>query len=565
MKLKNILGIVIVTAGMLAVTSCTDYDDYNKVPTDVNASAERTLWENISQNSSLSDFANIIKYVGFDDELQQSHFYTVWAPLNGTYDAQSLLNQDKETVLYRFVKSHIAEYNHNVSGGVDERIHALNDKSFSFIGSGEYTYADVSVNQLNLPSVNGVIHTLKGAAAFLPNIYEYIYQAEDADSLQDYFKHYEQVYLDEANSVVGPTVNGKQTYIDSVMITTNLLYRTLGASLAHEDSSYTMLIPTNEAWVKSYERIMPYFNYITTTIAQDMDAATSTTNIPSTTVSIDNVYQADSLTKRAIVNNLVFNNNSFYNRWVENPSEVYTDTLLSTTQSKLSNPREVLDQTINKVKMSNGYSRIVDSLAMHSWESWAPSLSFSPIRYGVSWTGTNHNIILNILNSSESEKETISYLWVEPSSTYSKPELDVKLPNVLSTTYNIYCVIVPPYDQEFVSTSEFRPNQLDFDLSYCDANGKLATTLSGSGRTAVHLASKLENDPTRIDTMFVGTFTFPVAYRGLGEKIYPNLKITTDFNVFDRTAMEQYTRDLRIASIILRPVEQDEYEATKEN
>ena len=137
MKLKNILGIVIVTAGMLAVTSCTDYDDYNKVPTDVNASAERTLWENISQNSSLSDFANIIKYVGFDDELQQSHFYTVWAPLNGTYDAQSLLNQDKETVLYRFVKSHIAEYNHNVSGGVDERIHALNDKSFSFIGSGE--------------------------------------------------------------------------------------------------------------------------------------------------------------------------------------------------------------------------------------------------------------------------------------------------------------------------------------------------------------------------------------------------------------------------------------------
>ena len=141
----------------------------------------------------------------------------------------------------------------------------------------------------------------------------------------------------------------------------------------------------------------------------------------------------------------------------------------------------------------------------------------------------------------------------------------MKLPNVLSTTYNIYCVIVPPYDQEFVSTSEFRPNQLDFDLSYCDANGKLATTLSGSGRTAVHLASKLENDPTRIDTMFVGTFTFPVAYRGLGERIYPNLKITTDFNVFDRTAMEQYTRDLRIASIILRPVEQDEYEATKEN
>ena len=65
MKLKNILGIVIVTAGMLAVTSCTDYDDYNKVPTDVNASAERTLWENISNDKQLFKFADLASKCNF--------------------------------------------------------------------------------------------------------------------------------------------------------------------------------------------------------------------------------------------------------------------------------------------------------------------------------------------------------------------------------------------------------------------------------------------------------------------------------------------------------------------
>ena len=233
MKVNKYIGIMMMAAIVLVASSCTDFDDYNEVPTDVNASADLSLWENISQNGKLSNFQKIIKKVGFDDELQQSHFYTVWAPLDGTYDADALLNQDDNTVLYRFVKSHIAEYNHLVSGPIDERIHALNEKSFTFTGAGPYSYADVDVAQVNLPSRNGVIHTLNGAATFYPNIYEYIYQANGIDSLEQYFKRYEDIYLDENNSVVGPTVNGKQTYIDSVMITTNSLFNNLRARIAH--------------------------------------------------------------------------------------------------------------------------------------------------------------------------------------------------------------------------------------------------------------------------------------------------------------------------------------------
>jgi len=568
MKVNKYIGIMMTAASMLVASSCTDFDDYNEVPVDANASAELTLWENISQNSQLSNFKKIIEKVGFNKELQQSHFYTVWAPLDGTYDAETLLNQDNATVLYRFVKSHVADYNHLVSGSVNERIHALNEKSFNFEGNNQYLYADVPVNTVNLPSRNGVIHTLNGAATFYPNIYEYLFQRDGIDSLEQYFKRYENVYLDESNSVVGPTVNGKQTYIDSVMITTNSMYNTLRARIAHEDSSYTMMMPTNEAWVKAYNKIKPYYNYIQTTIAQDLDGAVSATNIPTTTTTINNTYLSDSLTKRAIVNNLIFNNNDRYNRWVEDASAENTDTLLTTTYNALSNPTDFLAQTKEKVKMSNGYARIVDSLAILPWEGWNPEIHISPITNGISWTGNNHIVICENPNPAKGTFEygSLSYLWVEPTSNYAKPELDIKLPGVLSTTYNLYCVIVPANIDVNDSLVEARPNQLDFDLSYCNEKGTLAQTWTGANHTtsSKHFAVKLENDPTKVDTMFVGTITFPVAYRGLGEKMYPNLKITTDFSVFNRQMMATYTRDLRIAAIILRPVEMDEYAATKE-
>ena len=104
---------------LLTATACSDFSDYNETPADANITADRTLWENISQSSELSDFAALVKKAGFDDELSQSHFYTVWAPANGTYNAAALMEKDAETVLYQFVKNHIAEHNHVVSGAID--------------------------------------------------------------------------------------------------------------------------------------------------------------------------------------------------------------------------------------------------------------------------------------------------------------------------------------------------------------------------------------------------------------------------------------------------------------
>lgn len=551
MKAKQYMGLMMMAAGMLTTASCSDFDDYNTAPVDATASANQTLWQNIAQNSELSDFAALVEKAGFAPALQSSHYYTVWAPKNGTYDAAALMQKGNETILREFVKNHIADYSHAVSGEKGERIHMLNAKSYDFVGSGSYTFGEVPVAQTNLPSTNGILHTLDGMAVFYPNLYEYLDVAENIDSLRNYIKAYETSVLDVAKSVVGPTVNGKQTYIDSVMITDNSMTRSMRAYIEREDSSYTMMLPTNEAWVAAYNRIKPYFNYIATTKAQDIKSATSATAAPELSVTVDAAYMADSLAKRFIASNLVFNNNLAYNRWVENPQEVRTDTIFTTGNTFLANPDEYLASTVNKVRMSNGFARIVDSLAVRPWDGWAGSIT--QMALGSSnrvWNGTPQNRKMLIITAQGDT--TVYYLHAQPSSNYAKPQVDVMLDRVMSTTYNIYAVLMPPYD-DAVAMETPKPNQLDFSLSYCNAKGALAIQ---------KLNQKVENNPNRIDTVFVGKFTFPVCYAFLPDRnIRPNLKITTGFNVFNKKAMETYTRDIRIAGIIMKPAELDEFEA----
>ena len=550
-------------AVLMAATSCSDFSDYNDTPVSDVQQAERTLWENISQNDQLSDFATLVKKAGFDDELSQPHYYTVWAPLNGTYDAYSLMSADSATVLYQFVKSHIAEYNHSVSGLVDERIHALNRKSFAFEGDGQYTYAGHTLRQLNLPNSNGIMHLLDGAARFYPNLYEYLFSCEGIDSVATFFKRYETSVLDTKNSVLGPTINGKQTYIDSVMITSNSLLNRIKAKLDKEDSTYTMLVPTNEAWQAHYDKISKCYNYINTTVAQNIDEATSTSSAPTASVTVDAAYTKDSLTRLHLVSDLVYNNNNYYNNWLIDDTVEPYDTLYSTTYGYMTNPQEIMSRVIDRETMSNGTFCLVDSLAFRPWESWCYSLGQSPLN-SRTWTGSNTMVYIDntlfdaikYVPKNPAQKQ-LGYLWVTPLSNYGKPQLDVKLRNVLSTTYNIYIVLAPGQDvgEDADGNKFLKPNMLDFTLSYCDAKGKLATQ---------KLNQKVVNDPTRVDTLAVGTFTFPVAYAGLGDNVYPNLKITTDFGVFDKAKMAAYTRDFSIISILMKPVELEEFEATKE-
>ena len=569
MKKNKYIGLAMMAAGMLVATSCSDFSDYNEAPADAVASGNQTLWENIAQNPQLSDFADLVKKAGFDTELANSRSYTVWAPLNGTYNRSDFDQLNTEDLLRQFVKSHVAQYSYNATGSMNERIHTLNEKSFPFAGNGTYTYDGNTLSQPNLPSINGVMHLMDGAAKFYPNLYEYLKVGADIDSLRNHFMRYELITLDEENSVKGPMVDGVQTYIDSVMITFNSQTRSINARVENEDSSYIFLMPTNKAFMDMYNRVKSTYKFIETTTVQDVERYAEASGTETKKTSAINVnYMTDSLTRRAIVRNLVYSNNDGYNQWVEGDG-VYTDTLRSTTRNKFSNPKELLAQAREKLPMSNGTAYIVDSLAFRSWETYCPEI-VAPMTRNLAnaFASSLHTINVSdpgsVVFGPEENVTSFRYLWIEPSSSMGRPNLFVSLPGVQSTTYKFYCVYLPTAGL----AEEAKPNLLNFSLSYCNDKGALATynfsaKPGDKNPGTLNASTAFINDPLKTDTVYLGQFTFPVCYEGLGD-YSPNIHITTPINVYNKTQMATYTRDVRIWAIILKPVDLDEYEANNQ-
>ena len=162
-----------------------------------------------------------------------------------------------------------------------------------------------------------------------------------------------------------------------------------------------------------------------------------------------------------------------------------------------------------------------------------------------------------------------------------------------SPTYDIYCIFVPETVDLLKRNAEVRPNRVIFTLNYCDENGKLQNKeflnqtpeneqdvldriaqwkeqnpgVSAAAPDAKTKAA-FSNDVTKVDTVYVGEFTFPVSYYGLDKEntnYCPNLKISSPFNVFNKALMGIYAREFRIGGILLIPKEYGEYVQSSNN
>ena len=544
-KILNI-GVYISAIVLLSMASCSDRDDYNTAP-ELQDGANVTLWEKISSTSNLQQFSQLLKKVGYDQILTTATVQTIWAPVDGSYDAAELLNSDSAEVLNHFVKNHISFYSHTLKAGESERITTLNNKSFEF---SEQQFGEQPVQEMNIPCSNGFLHTINGKQHFYPNIYEYISSSEGIDSVKNYFKRFEETYLDEKNSVLGPVVGGRQTYIDSVMVTTNSLFSRFRAYIHREDSNYMALLPTNDAWNTAYKRMASYFTYATKTISQSLELPDVSSKPQTKTKTIDAAEYKDSLSRYSIMSNIFFNANDYYNQWaVGNPEAQTSDTLLSTRSTYLINGPEILSRSIYNETMSNGVIHILDSLAFLP-SVWSPRIMVSAISstYRPRTASCNPTSVwmdiedMDITKIQEGQDTIMHYLDMVPTGKYVYPTVSFFLPNILSTTYEIFAVIFPA-DIEKDFEGDIKPNKFQAILNYSDAKGTLKSKTLGK---------TFENDPTKVDYVSLGKFTFPVAYRGLGE-YYPDLEIKSTVKPTS-SELKKYDTEIRIAAIILNPV-----------
>lgn len=561
MKYSKYILMMALSAGLLTTaTSCKDDWSLIDAPSAEHQSASNTLWENIQLDKNLTQFADLVKKAGFDTQLSSANYYTVWAPENGTFDYESLKNLDAKVLENNFVKNHVAQFAHNLSGNVNEKIGVLNEK-FYVMSSETNSFDDANIVEPNIPSRNGIMHKIGSEVPFRYSLYEMFDQlGENYSNFVDYYKKYETKTLNIEKSTKGPIVDGEQTYLDEVYDLDNrMLFNNYRAKINNEDSTYTMLVPTNEAWNTMYDIAKKLYVYNTAdrnTIPYNYNDA-GTLKATSATFNYD--YVTDSLATYSWATNLFYNNHEEYNDFLINPENENNDTIFSTRRSRFydASTLTLARQIGEPEKCSNGYVRYLDSIAFHPWQTYSPNISVYP--YGSSLlrnTQTNsYQRQVNIEDFPETMEwpdtayNSFNYVLFEKSSDAAKPEVDIYLPGVQARKYHIYAVIVPAALED--PTGTHKPNVLKFDLYYCNAKGKIES------KTLLAQTTAKGCDPEKIDTLDLGEFEFPVSYRG--SDAAPDLRITTVPNFVLPANRTKYEQSLRIAAVMLRTPEYEAY------
>lgn len=609
---------MMVAGCMLAATSCSDFSDYNAIDASAEPSADKTLWENIKANANLSDFAQVLEKVGYDKVLDESHTYTVWAPVNGSFDKDSLFRLSESKIIKEFVKNMVANYAHQETDVNDTTVFMLNEKLMKFHGKntssmtfdGQSLVANADLSAYNYPSTNGILYTVSSPSTFRSNGYEVITDVKDqAGKFYDMIMKYHTETLDEKNSVKGEIVNGLQVYDDSVLIVSNTYTdNALRSKLTSEDSLYTILIPNDEAWTEAYDRIKKYYNYLPEMNYQDLtddklsgkkgganspgtcfmekklgQKSVKLTSKPAGSEFSDNAaYWTDSISKRLLTNNLIYSetNTKYNSKFANGQKFTEADSIYSTTRRLLTNLPELDKATVETKLLSNGHARILDKFPFKSWETYAPEIRTRNVGRYVTTKGSSYsrvtvtNVPKDFCTFDQPDEENLYYVRVDvPEGSAYAPEMDFVLSNVLSTTYDIYAVVVPGWiEHQGDETYERKPYTLRFDINYTDAdNNEVRGRFNGEG--LVTTAAQVVKVPAivcgaeKVDTIKLGRITFPVCYAGTGA--YPNIKVYCPLTSFNSTNRKKYDQQIRIANIIMKPIDLVEYEeklkATKED
>ena len=564
----------------------------------------------------MTDFAAVLKRLGYDEVLNASHTYTVWAPQNGSFSVEELNQMDSTKVERQFLKNAIADYAHREADINDTVVYMLNGKLVKFSNKNTDMLAfdgkDILPNAanpavFNYPSTNGLLYITSAPATFRYNGYEYLRESEDMPSMMGaYVEHYESRELDEINSVKGAIIDGVQHYDDSVIIVSNILTdRMLRAQLDNEDSLYTVLIPTDEAWDRAYGKIISYYNYVEKIPYQDlssdqvgltpgaswnskmkklinlMDASLGKKEVVLTAapvgaeISETGAYWSDSIAKRLLTNNFVFSEKSgrFNTKFQTGQSFKESDSVYSTTGNWLSNPTVLDELTEEVVELSNGHARIIQDFPFSPEETYAPVIKSRNVARVITATGykyTNESIDRTLLDPNmcvlDDEDETaLRYVKTNvPDFSTALSEFNFYIDDVLSTTYDVSLVLVPAcIEVPDMPESERKPYSLYVDINYADyENGALTLVTKRfdgetlvSGNSALRKVEPFTGGKDKVDTIRLGRVTFPVCYAGIDAK--PNIKVMYPFNMMMDKSCE---RNLRIANVILEPVVEEEEE-----
>lgn len=615
-KLKHGMSMAVAILSALFInTACTDdWDDHYK---DNGTNAGKTsILDKIREDSDLDDFCEVLdsmnivdKYgnlVNFADSLfNQSRVYTLWAPIDGTFEKEQWLQMlvadengkkpDRDKVLARFVGSHVADYLKVASDTLQEDnfVLLINQKMVPFVGGQDstltYTFDGLEITEKNIRVSNGIIHKVGGSVGYSLNIWEYIEDAVNADSVAQFLYSFNKSEFNPNLSIEGPTVAGDKTYVDSVFTNSNQWLKLYGdkteagfGDISKEDSSYLVFVPSNNVWNEMIPEIEKLFKIHTpkTSKISETDYATA----KAANDSLCRYYA-----RKSLLNHIVFSNNDQPTPGVGHVTQqTVRDSLLSTYtggKRRLFAKADLMTGVIDSVQLSNGTFYLKDNFNFSPFYLWhdtikveAENSSYQGKTYGGGNSGftksgkeTGH--VTKIVSKydlhqsidSANRENNLIYVELEGLSKSSNQSMTWTIPEVLSGSYYVGVVVVPAHvaSKDTTAHTLSKPNLLDLTLSANE--GKEGS--DGKPKAKFADATGLSNDPTGIDTVWISEkndptvrrkIKFPCCEYGLSKDMF-----TVTLEVKNAVKRQEswdaiYDRKLRVDLVILEPVENDE-------
>ena len=549
-NIKNIIRTgVFAIAGLLACYSCSDTWDEHYDPANNGSKVDASLYQQMKSDASLSDFMQIIDATGYDALLNENQIVTVFAPVNGTFNKDSLLSEisagNKEMVITRFVKNHIARYNYS-STSEEQEITLLNQKRTT-LQDGIVGVDAVQAKSVNTICNNGILHVMNGYLPFHANIYETMEIDPSLSSLYNFFKAYDEDSLDIARSVYrGVDENGNRIYVDSVIIHANDVMSMLDAYIFEEDSDYIAIMPTNEAFDARYEEIKSYFNY--NIHEEDRD-------------SLQELYA-----NYYIVSTLFYNNNANLH-----PEDSLKSTIYNSYDPKYNvfyHPYEeggilAPGKYTSKINCSNGLMYKVNEIPTTIYDAFFHELEIECEHTGNinSELDANGNGKFTKTCNYETRATTMKsiskggYLDAQPSSTSGQPYVAFNIANTLSGTYDLYLITVPlRYGQNVQDADTLKPYQFRVNMFYrtnkdTDLEAAWPAAKNETLKNPIDGGQNFISDPMEVDTIFLGTKTFTECYF-MADKVGVMLQVQS---YVPSSATKTYSRRMLLDKILFVP------------
>jgi len=515
-------------AAAMMLASCSDWDDHYEDPISV-AGAEPTLWQAMQQRAELSDFCEVLSQtkvfkhhkktaVSYADLLDGRQTFTVLAPVNGSFNKDSVLNllttnRGDSMVERSFVGNHLS-YQPTSSVETPTEFFLLNTKRTT-IGSNKVL--DVPIKEANIRAKGGVMHVLQRALPYRSNLYEVTLNDPRYSLIGEQLASYELDEFDPTHSVEGGMVDGEQIYVDSVFIERNLLLERVGR-LAAEDSTYAFVVPTADEWQRVWQEAMDYFRFDAT------------------------VENADSLQRYWA--NYALLNDAIFSRTIQSSPN---DSLVTYSYDRRYPKYHVFHRPFDEGGILYGATPVnYSNGTLYTCSKW-PFTPLTTYHRELKTEGERTGLIINDtqctyttrIHAADSVSEN-EYLVITPMNTTSNWTMTFKLENTLAGAYDICAVILP--QTVYNPNAQLKPCRFQAEINYVDEQGK--EVVFDCDKT------KFGTDPARVDTVLLAeNIQFPVCNYG-----ETNMKFSVKLkcSILARES-SRYSREMLLDCIYLRP------------